>query len=72
MNGGHISILDAILIIDNLSSRCEAVGCTTGVRDNMMICWVILVFINTENDGQIFALSRCADDNLLSASFDVF
>jgi hypothetical protein len=69
MHGGHESLNDAKLVVDNLGKRSEAVGRARCVRNNRDLR-IILVEVDTaDKHGRISRRSR--DDDLLSTTLQV-
>ena len=71
VNGGHKASSDTKGIIQYLDNRCQAVCGAGSIRDDGVICRIIDFFIYTHNDGCIFILARCSDNNLLYCAADV-
>ena len=69
MHRHHEAALDRVQVIDNLHRRGQAVGRAGGIRNDMVLGGVILVVIDAQDDGQVFALGRSRDDNFLGAAF---
>jgi len=52
-----------------LGSRGKAVCGARSIGDDVMFCTIVPVIINTKHQGDVFILSWCADDDLLSTAF---
>ena len=59
VDGGHQAIDDAETIVENLRERREAVRGAGGVRDDVVLFWVIKVVVDTNNKGRILVGCRC-------------
>lgn len=67
MDGGHKSLLDVELIVDGLDHRGKSVGGTGSTGDEVLRS-IVLVLVNTHNNGLGVILSGCGVDNLLGTS----
>ena len=71
VGGGHGTLDDAELVIENLGERREAVRGARRVGNNVR-GGIVLVGVDTDDVGRdVRALGRGGDDNLLGASLDV-
>jgi hypothetical protein len=69
VDGGHETLNDGELIMDDLGERSKAVGCAGSVGDDLNVR-LVGVLVDTHNvHGSIGR--RCRDDNLLGATLDV-
>merc|ERR1712087_654719 len=72
VHGGHQALLDAELLVDRLDDRGEAVGGARGARDDSHGLRVVLLGVDTNDDGRgLGVLGRGRDDDLLRAALDV-
>ena len=71
MDGGHQRARDPPTVRDNLCCRGEAVRGAAGIRNNVMLRWVVPLLVHAHDDGQVFARRRGADDHLLRAGLAV-
>src|SRR5262245_36108421 len=67
----HQATLDAKGVVQNFSGRSEAVCRAGSVGNNVMFGGIILVFVDTKHDSDIFAFGGSGDDNLLRASLEM-
>ncbi len=70
MNGGHKTLFDAEIIVDNLCKRCKAVGCAACIGNNVHVGLVFLV-VYTHNEHGSCILCGCGDDDLLCAAYEM-
>ncbi len=68
VDGGHESALDDILVMHDLRSRGQAVRGAGGVRNHVVVLRVILVFVDAQHDGHVFAFRRSRNDDFLGAA----
>ena len=68
VDGGHKSAVDDIFIMDYLGGRSQAVRRAGGVGNHMVGLRIILVFVDTHHDGQVFTFSRCGNDDFPGTS----
>ena len=54
-----------------LSHRCQAVGGTGGIRDDVMPGGIILILVYPHDKGLYIALGRRRDDDLFGAGIDM-
>eukprot|EP00967_Tisochrysis_lutea_P062613 scaffold80440_cov33-Tisochrysis_lutea.AAC.1 len=72
VDGGHETLLDAKLLVDDLDERGEAVRGARGARDDSHGLGVVVVRVDTNNNGRgVGILGRGRDDDLLGATLDV-
>jgi hypothetical protein len=71
VDGSHQRARDPPAIRDDFRRRGEAVRRAAGVRDDVMLGWVVLLLVHAHHDRQIFARRWGADDHLLCASLAV-
>ena len=69
MDGGHESLLDVELIMDGLDHRGKSVGGTGSTGDEVLGS-IILVLVNTHDNGLGVILGRGRVDNLLGTSIN--
>ena len=65
VDGGHQRALDPPLIGDHFGCRSEAVRGAAGIRDDVVLRWVVLLLVHAHHDRQVFACRRGADDHPL-------
>ena len=58
VNGGHESAFDLVLIMHDFRRRGQAVRGAGGVRDHVVDLRVVLVFVDAQHYGQVFAFRR--------------
>ena len=61
-------LLDAEGLVHHFDDGGDAVRGAGGVGDDVVCGRVVHVFVDAEDDGQVFALGGCADDDLLGAA----
>ena len=71
VNGGHQTAFDTKFFHQYFSERSQAVGGARSVGNDVVFFRIILIFIYTHNDGDVFLFSRSRDNNFFSTSFDV-
>ncbi len=64
VDGGHDAADDAAMREQNLDDRGEAVGGAARVRDDVVLRRVVLVFVDAENEGDVFVGGGSGDDDL--------
>ena len=64
-------LLDAELLVNDLRDRRQAVRRARRVRDDLVFGGVVLVVVDAEDDGDVGALGRRGDDDLLRARGEV-
>lgn len=69
VNGGHETLDDGELVVDNLGERSQAVGCARSVGDDMSLAVVGLLVDTHHVHGGISRRSR--DDDLLGTTLQV-
>ena len=67
----HQAALDRHQVVDDLGRRREAVRRAAGVADDVVGRRVVAVLVDAEDDRDVLALGRGADDHLLRAGVDV-
>ena len=67
MDGGEKTLIDAERLVKNLCNWCETVGGTASVRNDVVLCRIVLILVDAENDGDVFVLGGSRDDDLLHA-----
>lgn len=70
VDGGHETFNDTELVIEDLSDGGKTVGGTRSIGNDVLGSLVILV-VNTINEGGGVVLSGSREDNLLSTTLDV-
>ena len=71
VNGGHETLLNAQAIVECLCQRCEAVGSTGSIGNNVVLRWVVISVVHANDKGCVFILRWSGDDDLLSTSIQV-
>src|SRR5690606_472615 len=71
VDGGHQRTLNFELVVDDLRRRGEAVGRAGSVGDDVVVGRVVLLFVDAETNGDVFAFGRSRNDDLLRARFQV-
>ena len=71
MDGGHQTLFDAKLIVDDLGQRRQAVGGAGGIGDDGHIAGVSLVVDTHDEGGDAIALAGSGQDDLLGAAHEV-
>src|SRR5690606_31530065 len=71
VDGGHQAILDAELVVEDLGHRCEAVGGAGCAGDDVVVLRVVVLVVDTVDEGCVLVGGRCGDDDLLGAGIDV-
>jgi hypothetical protein len=66
-----ITPFDTEGIVQDLGKRCQAVGRAAGVADDHVLGRVVQAFVDAEDDGDVLALGRGADEDLLGAGGDM-
>src|SRR6185312_14161418 len=59
---GHDARLDGERVVDDLDDGREAVRGAGGVRDDVVLRCVVLVFVDAQNDGEVFVRGGSGDD----------
>ena len=67
----HEALDDAQGVVQRLGHRGEAVGRARGVGDDRVLGRVIVLVVDTHDDGDVLVGGRCRDDDLLGATGDV-
>ena len=67
VNSGHQTAFDTEFVQQYFGERSQAVGGAGSVGNNVVFCRIIFVFVNTHNDGNIFAFCRSGDNNLFNS-----
>src|SRR5450631_248268 len=67
VDGRHQTTLDAERVIDDLGHRREAVRGARGVGDDVVLARVVVLVVDAHDDGDVLALGRRGDDDLLGA-----
>ena len=60
--------LIVILVMHDLGGRGQAVGGAGSVRNDMVLLRIVLVFVDAQHDGQVFAFGGGGNDDLLGAT----
>ena len=72
MDGGHQAFLNAkALLEEHVDERSEAVGGAARVGDDVVLGGVVLVVVHAHHDGDVLALGRGGDDDLLGTGDEV-
>ncbi len=71
VHGSHQAALNRESIVQHLCHGSQAVGRARGVGNDIVLNRVILIMVYAHYNGNIFALGRCADDDLLSSGIQV-
>ena len=69
MHGGHQTLDDTVVVIDDLGERGQAVGCAGCVRDDSVLGVVCLQIDTTDEHWGISG--RSGDDDLLGATLQM-
>jgi hypothetical protein len=69
VDGGHQTLNDGELVVDDLGERSQAVGCARGVGEHLDVLGVGLVVDTHDEHGRISG--RSGDDNLLGTTLQV-
>src|SRR5680860_735874 len=67
----HQATLDAERVVDDLGHRRQAVRGARGVGDDVVRRWVVVQVVDAHDDGEVLALCRRGDDDLLGACGEV-
>src|ERR1035437_2057635 len=67
----HHALFDPERIVEDLRERRQAVGGAAGVADDHVLRGVVHALVDAEDDGDVLALGRGADEDLLGAGSDV-
>ena len=59
---------DREVVMSNLDRGSQAVRGAGSIRDNVMLLGIILVLVDAQHDGQVFAFRGSGDDDLLGAA----
>ena len=70
VDGGHETLLDSEVIVDNLGKWGEAVGSAGGVGDDGLR-WLVVLVVDTEDVHWGIVLGWGSEDNLLGTTFQV-
>jgi len=70
VDGGHETLLDSEVIVDNLGKWGEAVGGAGGVGDDGLR-WLVVLVVDTEDVHWGIVLGWGSEDNLLGTTFQV-
>ena len=68
VDGGHEAALDRVLVMHDFRRRRQTVRGAGGIRNNVVLLRVILVLVDAQHDGQVFAFRRSGDDDFLGAT----
>ena len=60
--------LDDVIVMHDLGGRRKAVRGAGSVRNDMVLGWIVLVFVDAQHDGQILAFGGSRNDDLLGAA----
>ena len=72
MDGGHEPLLDAKTLFEqHMDDRGQTVGRAARVGNDMVLLGIILVIIDSDNNGDVIALGRSRDDDLFGARVKV-
>ena len=71
VNSGHQTAFNTEFVQQHFGERSQAVGGAGSVGNDVVFCRIIFVFVNTHNDGNIFAFCRSGDDNLFNSVMQV-
>jgi hypothetical protein len=72
VDGGHQTFGDAEAFLEqHVDDGSEAVRGAARVGDDVVLGGVVLVVVHAHDDGDVFALGRGGDDDLLGAGGDV-
>ena len=72
MNSCHQSGFQSKIFKNNLGYRCETVGRTGSIRNDVMLLRVIFAGVDTHDDGNIRILGRCGYDHFTRSCGEVF
>src|SRR4030095_8831446 len=72
VNRGHQTLLDSETFFqEDVHNRGEAVCCTTGVGDDVMLCRIVLLVVDTHDHCQVVVFPGSGDDHLLRSRLDM-
>ena len=71
VHGGHEATLDAEGIVECLGHGGEAVGGAGCVGDDVVLGRIVVGVVHTHDEGGVFVLCRCGNNDLLGASINV-
>jgi hypothetical protein len=72
VDGGHHTVLDAPFVVDDFGRGSQTVGGAGSIGENVMALGIVLVFVHTQDDGEVFILGRSGNNNFFRAGiFDV-
>ena len=68
MDGGHKTFIDTKRVIQDFCDRRNAVGGAGSIGDDVMFLRVIFIFVDAQNDSNIFIRGGGGDQNFFSAA----
>lgn len=71
VDGGHETLNDSVVVVDDLSEGGEAVGGARGVGDDVLVSLVVVVVDSDDVGGGALVLSGGRHDDLLGSSLQV-
>ena len=67
VNSGHQTAFNTEFVQQYFGERSQAVGGAGSVGNDVVFCRIIFFFVNTHNDGDVFAFCRSGDDYLFNS-----
>ena len=71
MNGVHVAALNTKVLEQHLGNRSQAVRSARSVGNDVVRFLVVIAVVHAHDDGDVFALGRARDDDLLGTSVDM-
>jgi hypothetical protein len=71
VDGGHVALLDAEAVEQDLGHGHDRVGGAGGVGDDVVAGRVVDLVVDADHDGHVLVLRRGGDDHLLGAALEV-
>ena len=71
MNSRHEAVDNAELIVENLGKWCKTIGCARSIGNDVVLCRIIKMLIDSDDKGRILISCGSRNDNLLGAGFNV-
>ena len=71
VDGGHVSLLNAPAVVENLRSRCQAVGGTGSVGDDVVGVGIVEFVVAAHDDVKDTVFDGSGDDDFFGAGVEV-
>src|SRR5580658_131174 len=71
MDGGHAAAENLEIVVNDFGDGREAIGGARGVGNDVVPGGIVNVVVDSEDEGDIFILGGCGDDDFFDASAKV-